>query len=478
MRTSNTLYLILPAKVLDALPDLPGAPVNLLPASKLALPVRVEIPMWDESGGLAPPKVRIYWDASIVLEVTLDKDFSDEDLIFSLSSLPLGHGPHQLGYEVVLGNGSVTESPPVEVNVDIVPPDLGAPPARLLFAGEVIGGVTDDYLQAHGDTLEALVPAYEGQAPGDRITWYWDQRLNTREPVGESLITELVPPMTITFPGDIIRRRGDGSRFAHYEVTDYAGNATQSGVVELPIRATPIPRVLPVPQVVGATNSGASQTLRAIQAVNGVEVKVPDNAVIKAGETARLVFADPAQVGGVTAPIDGAGELLPIGYEYVAAHLDRSLLIRYEVTDTEGKLHCSNPLTLTMTESKGLNFPTLQCELVNGGYLSLRQVPSTGAPVTVAPWKMMTDYQRLMIRISGVDKTGASLDEPIADHLVQANEVGVGVGNDGSLVIPRALLARLLLNTPFYVEGYLSFNGSSQWPEQPTFRDLVPTLSA
>jgi len=423
--------------------------------------------------------VELYWDGVMVLKERMPPGFDDDDLVFPLAGLPLDHGTHHLHYRVHLGNGSVNDGAPTAVNVDRLAPELGVPPPSLQFPDEVLSGLTDDYLQAHGDQVQAVVPAYSGQAPGDSIEWYWDTQPSAGNSAGSLRVAQLVPAMTLTFTGEMVRERGDGTRFVYYRITDYAGNASQSAVISLPVRATPVPRVLPVLQAVGATGSGARQTLRASQVTTGLTLDVPATAVIKPGETAVLVFGTPGQVGGTCLPIEGAGTQVNVGAQAVAPHLDRTVAVHYEVTDTAGKVHPSEVLTLALIESSGLNFPNVQCELVDGSQLSLRRVPDTGAPVTLAAWRMMTTDQRLMVRVEGVGTSGAALDEPIVElegRPITAAEVGNGVGHDGSLVIPRALLLRLQRNTPFYVRGYLSFDGSDQWPAMSTFKDLVPTL--
>lgn len=466
-----------PARVLNVLPDLPGGPPNLLPVAALAAPLSVKLPKWSESGGLAGPRVRIFWDGHLAVDETLERNFDDDDLYFDLSSLDLSHGPHRLSYEVTLGNGSITPSEATQVNVDLVPPGLGAPPARIGLPADLSGDLTDDYLQAHGDELIATLPPYGGQAPGDQVTWYWDRRLDANEPLGQGLVAELTPPMSLVFPGDAIRGRGDGARFIHYRLTDYAGNASQSGIVQLDVRATPIPRILPVPQVVGATGSGPSQSLAARQALGGIEVQIPATAVIKPGETASLVFGEPGQVGGARVPLEGAGQSAIVDEYAVAAHLERSVSIRYEAIDLQGTVHRSDELQLALTNVYDLNFPTVECALVDGSQLSLARVPPTGAPLSIAPWLMMTDYQRLMVRVSGVDRANQPLDEAVVEgRQVDAEELNTGIGLRGDLVLPKALLNRLQLNEAFYVEGYLSFDGSGRWPSAPTFKTLVPTL--
>ncbi|WP_263264294.1 hypothetical protein [Pseudomonas sp. RIT-PI-S] len=468
---------LLPAEVPAALPTLPGGPVNVLPVAVLAAPLQVKLPKWPVSGGLVGPRVKICWDGALVHDQQLDRDFDEDDLLFDLQ-LNLTHGPHQLDYNVTLGNGSVSPGEAVTVTVDRVPPALGTPPAQLVFPPEVGSGVTDDYLQANGDQLSATLPAYGGQAPGDQITWYWDRSLNANEQLGTQWVADLLPPMTLIFSGDAIRARGDGARFVHYRITDYAGNSAQSGTVQLPVRATPVPRVLPVPQAVGATGSGANQTLRAAQAVGGIQIRIPANAVIKPGETAALIFGEPGQVGGVRVPIvGGAGDTLEIGEYEVAAHLDNRVPVRYETTDLQGVVHGSDVLQLTVNESRGLNFPTVQCALVDGSQLSLSRVPATGAPLRLSAWRMMTDYQRLMVRVTGVDRSDGGVDEAVVEgRKIEASELATGVGQNGDLVIPKALLSRLKLNESFYVEAYLSFDGSGRWPAVPTFMSLVPVL--
>lgn len=466
-----------PATVLEVLPDLPGGAPNVVPVAALGQPLTVMLPRWPESGGLAGPWVRLYWNGALVHEAQLDRNFQDEDLVFSLSGLDLSHGRRLLSYTVTLGNGSESQGAAAVVTVDRVPPDLGIPLAQLVLPVDLGSEVTDDYLQTHGDQLSAGVPAYGGQAPGDRIAWYWDRSLNAYERVGEAPVAELEPPMTVSFSGDLIRARGDGARFIYYLITDYAGNGAQSGITQLAVRATPVPRVLPVPQVTNATGSGASQTLKAIQAVGGIEVQIPANAVIKPGEQAALLFGEPGQVGGARLPISAAGALICVAEREVAAHLDNRVAVRYEVVDVQAEVHLSEPLQLTVNDARGLNFPTVQCALVDGSQLSLGRVPGTGAPLTLQPWKMMTDYQRLMVRVTGVDRSGNPLDEAVVEgRQIQAHELASGVGADGDLVIPKALLERLMFNESFTVKGYLSFDGSGNWPVVPTFRNLTPVM--
>ena len=159
-----------PARVLNVLPDLPGGLPNLLPVAALTAPLSVKVPKWSESGGLAGPTVRIFWDGRLVVDEQLDRNFDDDDLFFDLTSLDLSHGAHRLTYEVALGNGSISPGEATQVNVDRVPPDLGAPPSRLQLPADLSGDLTDDYLQAHGDELIAALPPYAEQAPGDRVT--------------------------------------------------------------------------------------------------------------------------------------------------------------------------------------------------------------------------------------------------------------------------------------------------------------------
>lgn len=466
-----------PAKILDALPDLIGEPVNMLPVALLNLPLRVQVPKWPENGGLGLPRVKLYWNEEMVLDQEMPPEFDEDDLVFSLAGLPLDHGKHYLHYQIRLGNGNVSEGEATEVNIDLIPPTLGVAPPFLQFPGEVLGGLTDDYLQAHGDQLQVGVPAYANQAPGDCIEWYWDTQLGAENRVGSLRVADLVPAMTLTFTGAMVRERGDGTRSVYYRITDYAGNTSQSSTTSLAVRATPVPRVLPVLQAVGASGSGARQTLTATQVTTGLDLEVPATAVIKPGETAVLIFGTPGQVGGARLPIEGAGTQVNVSVQAVAPHLDRTVAVYYKVTDTAGEVHTSTVLTLAFTNSSGLNFPTVQCELVDGNQLSLRQVLPTGAPITLAAWRIMTTDQHLMVRVEGVDTSGKALDEPVVQgRPITAAEVGAGVGYDGSLVIPRELLLRLQRNMPFYVRGYLSFDGSDQWPAVPTFKDLVPIL--
>lgn len=91
---------------------------------------------------------------------------------------------------------------------------------------------------------------------------------------------------------------------------------------------------------------------------------------------------------------------------------------------------------------------------------------------------MSTD-QVITFRVAGVGLNGQDVaGDVLYRHRVTAQELLAGIGADGKVVAPKALLAQLKRNQVFRVMVYVSFDGGSTWPPlpAPNFPSLHLTL--
>jgi hypothetical protein len=258
--------------------------------------------------------------------------------------------------------------------------------SKLIFPPEVLpphNKLTARYLEQNGDQVQANLPGYTTPRPWDRITWYWGSTPGTQEQGGVIELEDqnYSAPVVITVPGDLIRNRGDGMRYAWYQVHDRAGNPSlRSDPVELDVAATPIPRVLPPVKVKEATGGAANGTLDPLKAINGVTVTILSEAVIYDGEGVFVQWAQKDGPGSyrTDTPITTGSRDYHIPNEKVRYHIGRTLTVDYEVYEPGiVEPHPSRPFTLQVGRLTGT--PDIQCDKVSGGRLSLANVPVGGA---------------------------------------------------------------------------------------------------
>lgn len=475
-----------PARVEIALEDIEGGEPNLLPAGAWLKPLRVDVPIWPETDpapGFAE-RLELYWDGKEIDSKSWEAPIPPHELFFLVPPLHLGEGSHVLHYVVVTPNGEVALSLPLTLTIDKTAPALGEGGGALLFPPEVIAdGLTAQWLELNQDQVIARLPDYPDMRPGDTVHWYWDSEPFGFEWAGSLTLTaqDIPGEIPITFDGDLIRARGDGQRYVHYEIEDRAGNTgTGSRPVTLQVAATPLPRELPWLEIAQSPGGGEIIELDPWDAREGATVTLAQTVLIHPDEQVWVQWGEPGDTGAWRGQMNVLADprqcLIP--KSSIAAGMGKQLPLYYEVVGPQQTYPSERRQVRLLLIDPG-GYPTVQCQGMSGTTLSLASVPAGGARLTLARWVLMSTDQMITIRVAGVAGNGQAIDGDVLHrHQVTAQELLAGIGADGKVVAPKALLAQLKRNQVFRVMVYVSFDGGSTWPPlpAPNFPSLYLTL--
>jgi hypothetical protein len=447
---------------------------GLLPRDKVSEDLAFEVPSW----GYEPVPdgitvLELYWDGAEFARKTWDEDVPSLPPGALLSAVPrsrLTSGDHQLHYIVERGDGNRNRSDSQPVTVDLIAPALGADNGQLQFP---VTAVTEQYLKANGDKVEAEFLSYLDGKPGDVVTWYWCEdafdfsnadivstRTLSREEIGN--------PVVLAFDGAMIRARGDGQRYAFYSIADRAGNRSpESRAVRLQVSAQPMPRVLPPAKIKEASGNATTSTLDPARATNGATVVIPPDATINPGEEVYVQWAAPGSVGSYRVLAQTAPGETRIPNTCIAQHFDNSIKVHYEVFESgvvephPSLIHTLNVLSMT-------NYPAPQCDKIANGQLNLADVTDY-ADFTLASWSFMATDQFINLEVRGVDSSYENLTVTVLSECpVPAIADQISVGR-----ISKADLQRFKLNEGLVVRVAVSFDGKLTWHD---FSDLTPVL--
>ncbi|WP_103364560.1 MULTISPECIES: hypothetical protein [Pseudomonas syringae group] len=463
--------LLAPPIIAELLPDVPGGEPNLLPSSAWLAPLRVDFPMWQNSGPSPgdPEYLRVYWNDMLLEEKIWTEPVQPADLFSMIAQQYLIEGQHRLRYSVETANQVQTESETLVFVIDKTAPvfeDEGA----LIFPEEIISdGLTAAWLDAHGDTLLAEVPAYFSPSPGDIITWYWSSTPTGSEHTGTLTLeaSDIGSAINIAFGRQLILESGDGIRYASYRLKDRSGNAGPRALaVSLLLCAQPVPRVLPPPRVQEATGSASASRLDPIDAFQGTTVSIPEDAVIFPGETVRVQWAEPGSVGSFLTEIADS-RLFSIPPTQVAQHFGKSIPVYYEVFEkSSDSPHISDRHTLSIMGMTG--FPVVQCDKVSGGRLSLHDIAEGGyARFTLDSWSFMGTDQFVSVEVHGLSSADNALlvVSVLDEHPVPVVDDEIDAGH-----ISKTDLNRFMIGTQLDVRVRVSFDQTLSWQPFPSLR--------
>lgn len=462
--------------------DIPGGATGLLPVVALGSPLLVVVPMWPVSNPRPgrPETLRLLWDTNEVDTRKWEAPVLPEELEFHLPDDALSEGPHRLSYRVIQANGVPTDSQDLMLTIDKTPPVLGQEEGALILDPEVIAnGVTYRYLEDNEDRLEAEVPAYDAPMPGDRILWYWDRSLNEHQLVDERTLyqEDMGKPLQLEYSGEMIRERGDGARFVHYELYDRAGNrSARSRLIQLDVSATPPSRVLQWPEVSHTRGSGEEVTFDLDAFNGGLFVTVAPEAIIESGETVEVQWAAPGAVGSFTTDDDSAkAGQFPIPDDKISAHSAKVIPVYYEVTDLKGVKHASAQRRVRVSRLTS-GFQAAQITEATTSRLYLSNVGAV-ATITLESWPLMSTDHRVTLTVTGTAQAGGTVTHTVLTaHPVSVAEMDKGLGSDGDVTVPKSFLQTLARGQQFRVLVMASFDGGETWPAEPNFPHLSLTL--
>ncbi|MGJ7549397.1 hypothetical protein [Pseudomonas alloputida] len=468
--------LLVPPTVPKVVPDVEGGIPNTVEFRATYMPLRVEFPLWAHSNPSETDNeyLYLYWDDVKIETKTFSKPVQPEELFILVPVSKLIEGSHRLHYEVTIFNDSHVASRPLDIYIDKTPPMLNPDDDRLGLPDYVIGnGVTEEYLAANGDKLEATVPPILGAEPGDVLKWFWSD-----DPVGQHMVDMMTltaehietrgtqgisKPIELIFRGDFIRQSRNGTRFVRYEVQDRAGTAPQRALARsLQSDPSPPPRELPPPRIKEATGSDFYSTLDPAKAVNGVTFVIPEDADIRPGETVTVYWGEPDTLGGYstsTPTSPGAREYL-IPRVHVPPHMNNRVELYYQINKPDMPPSPSHFVTVRKIEG----LPYVQSDAIKNNALNLRTVGS-GASFTLEDWPFRHTSQFVNAWILGVERNniGHEIRLPIATELPVPTEAGVMMLG----IVSKNDLLKLELNYQFQIKVEVSFDNKVSWLKFP-----------
>lgn len=468
-----------PPTAAAALPDIPGGEINLLPVSALEAPLRIDVAMWDNStpSPEMPERLTLLWDGGVVETRQFTQPVQPADRQFDVVALHLQEGVHQVIYRLMTSNQFEVESHPLILTVDRTPPELGANGGMLVFEQRVVDeGVTPEYLDEHGDRVQAEVPAYDTVKPGDVIHYYWDTQPDDDLLVDTHTVETGGAPILLTFTGNMIRLRGDGPRQVRYRVVDRAGNIGDAFARYAPVdvSASAPPRTFDWPNIHNSAGTGDTVTLDPDRALNGPLVSLPDSAELQEGDQVWVQWADPVSGGAYRTgvPTTPGGRDYRIPKDKLAFFIGRTVPVHYEVIDSKGRTYVSKHRQVRVLTLSGL--PHIQVDGAAGtGQLSLGSVPESGATLSLRAWVFVSIDQCVTIEVDGVTPDNAPTKVTVTHaRRLTAIEVEEGLGMDGTVAIPLDFLMTLDLHHAFRVRVWVSFDQGETWTVTPNFPSI------
>ena len=460
---------VLPPPRIDALlDDIDGGQPNLLPFSATLAPLRIDFEPWQNSHPTPedPEALTLFWDGEEIGSKDWTAPIEDTDLFISVPERYLsGEGAHTLGYRVVFYNGNSADSTPLTISIDRTPPQL-PDDNGWRFPDEVMtGGVTDTFLQAHGDTLNADIPPYFNIEPGDVLTWYWSATVGGPERAGTWILKEADTgrALTISVSGDFIRASGDGVRYARYTVQDRAGTAVQRALpMPVLVNATPVAPNFPAPYLKETGSTAGASTLDPSRALNGGTLVIKPEATFEPDDEITVFWAVPGEYGAYSTatPLSSGSREYAIPKLNIAARLASRLEMYYEVT-RRGNTLGSTRHNLTVEAPK--NLPNPQCDKVTGNYLSLGKVGNGKATFTLTSWQHRNTSQFIRLYIEGRRKDGKKDPVMVAEAAPVSSITGtMTVGS-----LNRQDLEVFEVPTALEIRAFLSVDNLISWIEFP-----------
>jgi len=470
-----------PPSAPDALEDITDGAPGLLPVAVLDQPLRIEVPLWPISrpGPDTPETLSLYWNGTFIDDKTWYATIDPVELFIDVPvDWLLKEAKIQVTYRVLGYNGVETGSKPLTLTIDRTAPVLGGDRGRLEFPDLGSQPVTDHFLKEHGEVLRARVPDYQVFIPGDTIVYYWDDEPLDNTEVGELELThtDAGKPVIIEYDGKMIRERGNGGRYAQYLVRDRAGNESPTAVPKaVTVDTTPVPRVLPWPDVPLAVGNQEQVTLALDDLDDPLEVRIPELAVIHPGEPFTVVWA-PGLFGEEVLTGQEGVRSYRVAQRHVVAMSGKIVPLLYRVETSDGTR--PSDVRRVVVQPLPISRMTIpQLSGTTGTTFSLKQ--QTQDPViTLAPWKLIGLDQWVRIQVRGTSSEGPS-DLPVMhNHALTEDELTSGLGAKGDITVPLTYLRSLLLGQNFTVEVKVSFDAGRSWPTLPNFEPLDITLEA
>ncbi|MFP3514894.1 hypothetical protein SB766_01615 [Pseudomonas sp. SIMBA_077] len=443
----------------DKVPSRSGATVVVTPYQAMAMGDKVTL-CWQgySASGVSEP----LW--------TTPKDVLMEDvgqaLLFILPrtqvlTIPKGYG--DLYYRIThVGGGPDSESDFQRFHIDDeVEPRL--PKVKIEDNnGEPIN--PDQYVD--GLPLQ-VIPVYENSQPNDDVLFYW----TSPDADKDEVFWTRIDPSTL-------RRDALGYVVPHNLLADNIGSTIeisyQYARVNRALSSDPLPisivksQDLPPPIIQDAEGEpgGLRGTLAASNITRGVNISVPSQVTLEAGERLEMHWHG-HPIGGRTVadPNSGTEKKFYIPPEFVAANMGdetKRFPVFYRIMQDDSIKDESTHFDLKVTMLESQRYPAVQCcELGSNSTLSLGSLDPEGATTYCGAWPFAGVDQLLTIKVSGVSD-GKAVELILRDAVpVSKPEFD---SKNFSAKVPMDFLQTLDLGHHMAMKFFISFDQGSSSP--------------
>lgn len=368
----------------------------------------------------------------------------------------------EAGYSIVYASPTVPTLSEQQT-VHIVAPT--APLLPRLAIKDFSGDTLDPEAYPGGVTL--TIEPYSGMAVGDDVLLYatGDTRLVKAVRVDQTTVDSR--KLDITLGYDWLSANNGHQVSLMYQ---YArpGSAGSSMPFELMLRK---PLYLPHPLIKGVIREGEDDEFKGYlpgrSTTGGVEIDIPQDAVIGAGDKVQMVW-DGFKPGGyvVADATVGNPRKFKILAEYVPANLGKRLFVYYQVTPPGETADNSWRFDLRI-EDLASGWPTVQITVPPGSSstVSLRAV-TDAVTFRVGSWMFMAAKQLIRISVTGLNTSGTKETINLREG---SEEVTEDEYYDGKVEarLQRTFLSKLKLNEKFDVLVEASFDGGASYKKFP-----------
>lgn len=330
--------------------------------------------------------------------------------------------------------------------LDIVAPDIVFLPR--LEIKDFSGGSLDP--QSYPDGITLKIEPYTGMQVNDEVVIYVSSDSQLVKTLRTDVSTLDSQVLELKVDQDwLVSNNGKNVEFMYqYARQGTAGSSIARGVL---LRQ---PLDLPPPEIThaiveGNGSEGVIGHVFAQALIDGVEVRIPETAVIGPDDTVQMHWDGYGSTGSfIAGPSAGDPKLFIIPATAVPANMGKRVDVYYQVTPASEPSGTSKVFDL---EVKGIDsgWPVVQNvrPSTHDGLLSLGEVPTEGAGLSLATWMYMAAGQRVRIIVTGLSSNGdpQSFDvrtgaaEPVTVAEYQARKV--------SGLIPKAFLEGLQRDT-------------------------------
>lgn len=254
------------------LPDTADDAPNQLPKALRGTSLKIDIPQFDQGEDGRRGIIRLFWNGDAKAETPQFTTPIPFPVEMTLPASATGsQGEYELKYVAIIV-GNETPSLPLVVNIDTTAPNNNRPGEQVVLPAEVeAGGITREYLDAHGKVVVTVPKTYSDAKIDDVVILKFGPSIPLAPEIGRFPRPNLIDTIEFDLLEKDIKQEGDNSLF--YVLADRKGNeGPNSAYKTVPVMLTPAPTDLQPPLVPLADDD--ANLIDYADAVQGVRVVI------------------------------------------------------------------------------------------------------------------------------------------------------------------------------------------------------------